>query len=66
MTDDGPSHLWQIVRQESGRYSVWPAAKAPPDGWIAIGAPARKAECLQVIQARWIDNAASGLGRQDR
>jgi len=37
------------------QYSIWPAAKAIPEGWSRVCPMASKAECLAYIEAHWTD-----------
>lgn len=46
---------WSILRNAEGRYSVWPTLYPLPAGWLAVGTPASRAECLTRIETLWTD-----------
>lgn len=48
-----PRYLVVINHEE--QYSIWPAEKAIPLGWNAIGFQGRKEECLSHIKSVWTD-----------
>jgi MbtH protein len=46
---------YNVVINHEEQYSLWPAGKAVPAGWEAIGEPRIKAECLAYIEQIWTD-----------
>ncbi|AKA01175.1 antibiotic synthesis protein MbtH [Streptomyces noursei ZPM] len=46
---------YQIVINHEEQYSVWPVNRKIPLGWIVVGAPRTKQECLQYIDEVWTD-----------
>ena len=40
----------QVVRNERGDWSIWPADRDPPAGWQAVGVSGEKAHCLEYIE----------------
>ena len=44
-----------VVSNQEEQHSIWPASKAIPAGWQAVGGPASKEECLMLIERRWVD-----------
>ena len=53
--DEDDATIYTIVINAEEQYSIWPADKAVPPGWRAIGKEAAKAECLSYIDAVWTD-----------
>lgn len=52
-TDDDRDFL--ILRNDEDQYSIWPTQRELPEGWHAVGEPAKKAECLSRIEELWTD-----------
>jgi MbtH protein len=50
-----------VLVNAEGQYSIWPSAKAAPDGWTQAAAPASKAECTAFIEAHWTDMRPQSL-----
>ena len=44
-----------VLVNDEGQHSLWPAAKAIPQGWTRVGPEGGKAECLQYIETHWTD-----------
>jgi MbtH protein len=40
----------QVVRNERGDWSIWPADRDPPAGWQSVGVTGEKAHCLEYIE----------------
>lgn len=53
MFDDEP--LWTAVINDEEQYSIWPADRAVPAGWIAVGETGTKDHCLDYIERTWTD-----------
>jgi MbtH protein len=51
--DDG--RLYRAVRNEEHQYSIWPADRPAPHGWVPAGEPGTKAECLRLVGRLWAD-----------
>jgi len=47
--------LFVVLANAEGQHSVWPAAKAPPEGWTEVGPAASKVDCIVLIESRWTD-----------
>lgn len=60
---DEDSTLYQVVMNDEEQYSVWPADRAIPAGWHAVGAPGSKATCLAHIETVWVDMRPLSLRR---
>lgn len=44
-----------VLINDEAQYSIWPAAKAIPEGWSRVGPTGSKAECLAFVEANWTD-----------
>jgi MbtH protein len=49
-----------IVNNEE-QYSIWPAAREVPAGWVAVGTTGTKEECLAYIKEVWTDMRPASL-----
>ncbi len=43
-----------VVKNQLGEYSIWPKAKAIPEGWENQGVEGNKQECLDYIKEKWV------------
>lgn len=59
ITIDGDVFL--VLLNDAEQYSLWPAGKAIPAGWRAVGEPASKDACLAYIEANWTDMRPKSL-----
>jgi len=46
---------FEVVINLEEQYSIWPADKAIPTGWRAVGKRAAKSACLAYIDESWTD-----------
>ena len=46
---------YTVVINHEEQYSIWPADRAVPLGWKAVGVEGTKAECLAHIEEVWTD-----------
>lgn len=46
---------FQVVLNDEGQYSIWPADRGRPAGWHADGFIGPRDECLQHIDEVWTD-----------
>lgn len=46
-----------ILVNDEGQYSLWPSAKAVPDGWARSGPSGTKDECMAYVDRVWTDLA---------
>ncbi len=44
-----------VLVNAEDQYSLWPAGKPIPDGWVTVSGPAPRAECLAFVETHWID-----------
>ncbi|PZU44141.1 MAG: MbtH family protein [Sphingomonas sp.] len=54
MFDDEERQFIVLINDEE-QHSLWPAEKAVPEGWRAVGPTGGKAECLQYVEENWTD-----------
>jgi MbtH protein len=47
--------LYTVVVNHEEQYSMWPAGKPLPLGWLAVGKTGRQDDCLQYIKEVWTD-----------
>jgi MbtH protein len=58
MSDPGwldEAGTFQVVHNDELQYSIWPEARAIPDGWHATGPSGTRDACLAYIEATWTD-----------
>lgn len=48
-------NIYKVVLNGEGEYSIWPAHKIIPAGWIYGGKTGRKLDCLEFIERVWTD-----------
>jgi MbtH protein len=58
--DDADAAFLVLVNQE-GQYSLWPAFRAAPEGWRAVGPRGARQDCLDWIEAHWTDMRPASL-----
>lgn len=63
-TEDNPSELYFVVKNQEEQYSIWPYYKKIPEGWEPIGNPKAKEECLNFIEEAWVDMRPLSLRKQ--
>jgi MbtH protein len=44
---------YQVVVNDEGQFSIWPADTAPPAGWTASGPRGNQLECLAYLGTVW-------------
>lgn len=47
--------MYQVVVNDEGQYSIWPAHLAVPAGWHEAGKTGTQEECLDHIREVWTD-----------
>jgi uncharacterized protein YbdZ (MbtH family) len=47
--------VYEVVLNEAGKYSMWPAGQTIPAGWKSAGKHGTKQECLDYIKEVWTD-----------
>ncbi len=44
-----------VLVNDEDQYSLWPALKAAPQGWVQVGPTGSRQACLDFIEANWTD-----------
>lgn len=55
---------FQVVANHEDQYSIWPAERALPLGWRAVGTSGNQTECLAYIREVWADMRPLSLRKQ--
>lgn len=59
MTEVGATDVaaprWRVVRNDEEQYSLWPARRDLPAGWLDVGVGGTEEECLAYIETVWTD-----------
>jgi MbtH protein len=58
MDRDSPTprdRIFEVVVNEEEQYSLWPAQRPLPKGWLKGGCTGSKEECLRFIETAWTD-----------
>lgn len=53
MSDEAEQYF--VVRNHEEQYSIWPATREVPGGWIPVDNPQSKEDCLRYIEVTWTD-----------
>jgi MbtH protein len=61
--DEEDDTIYEVVMNHEEQYSIWPAYKAVPAGWRAVGKSGPKSECLAYIEEVWTDMRPLSLRR---
>ena len=69
MTDNKPAHdlltidgdVFKVLINEEGQYSIWPAGKDIPKGWLDKGFQGNKTDCSDFIDQQWTDMRPKSL-----
>jgi MbtH protein len=56
--------VYNVVVNDEGQYSIWPAHKEIPLGWATDGTAGSKDECLRHIDEVWTDMRPLSLRRE--
>jgi MbtH protein len=60
---DDQTATFLVLINEEGQYSLWPAFREPPAGWIAAGPTGGRQLCLDWIAENWTDMRPKSLRR---
>jgi MbtH protein len=55
---------YDVVINDEEQYSIWPVAKAIPNGWRSVGKSGDKSYCLAYISEVWTDMRPLSLRKQ--
>ena len=58
--DDETAEFIVLVNDE-GQYSLWPAHIDTPAGWALVGPRGPRQECLDFVEANWVDMRPKSL-----
>jgi MbtH protein len=47
--------IYEVIMNEAGQYSMWPAGQPIPTDWKSVGKHGTKQECLEYIKEVWTD-----------
>lgn len=50
-----PDALYRVLVNRLGQHSLWPAGAVRPAGWTTRHGPADRDDCLQWIDANWVE-----------
>jgi len=56
--------VYKVVMNHEEQYSIWPAERKNPLGWMDVGKVGSKAECLAYIKKVWTDMRPLSLRRK--
>lgn len=56
--------IYSVVVNHEEQYSIWPANKALPLGWVNAGKTGTKEQCLSYIEEVWTDMRPLSLRKQ--
>ena len=62
--DQEDDTIYKVVINHEDQYSIWPADRENPPGWIDAGKAGSKAECLAYIEEVWTDMRPLSLRKQ--
>jgi len=52
---------YRVLVNDEGQYSLWPAFREIPAGWMAVGPTGKRQECLDWINTNWSDMRPKSL-----
>lgn len=61
MSIDSEKTEFLVVKNEQEQFSIWPAYRDIPQGWVAENIRGNKAECLDYINENWTDMRPKSL-----
>ncbi len=61
MFENDENRRYEVVRNDEEQYSIWPADRALPPGWTAVGMTGLKPACLEYIRREWTDLRPASL-----
>jgi len=60
---DEKSAPYQVVVNDEGQYSIWPADRELPAGWAGVGKVGPREECLAHVEEVWTDMRPLSLSK---
>ncbi len=64
MSEREETAAYKVVVNHEEQYSIWPADRENPLGWVDVGTVGSKAACLDYIKDVWTDMRPLSLRRQ--
>lgn len=64
MFEDDTDQIYKVVLNHEEQYSLWPADRENPAGWLDEGTVGTKAECLARVDEVWTDMRPLSLRRE--
>jgi len=61
---EGPGEDYLVLVNVEGQYSLWPAFREPPSGWVAAGPAGARQQCLDWIERHWTDMRPQSLAER--
>jgi MbtH protein len=61
MFEGDDDRRYEVVRNDEDQYSLWPAGRTVPAGWMPVGVTGIKSECLDYIERVWTDMRPKSL-----
>jgi len=61
LLDTSNAIKYNVVKNDEGQFSIWPARKAIPAGWSAVGVADAKTACLDYVKVTWTDSRPKSL-----
>ena len=62
---DADTAEFLVLVNDEGQYSLWPAFREPPAGWLRAGVSGARQTCLDWIEANWTDMRPKSLAATD-
>jgi MbtH protein len=62
--EDDTDQIYKVVVNHEEQYSLWPADRENPAGWLDEGTVGTKAECLARVDEVWTDMRPLSLRRE--
>lgn len=63
MFQDDDGRMYRVVKNHEEQYSIWPADRESPSGWLDAGKSGTKQECLSFIRVAWTDMRPASVRR---
>ncbi|MFJ8755084.1 MbtH family protein [Streptomyces sp. NPDC102441] len=58
---DDPDAAFQVLVNDEGQHSLWPAFAAVPEGWSVSLAATDRGTCLAYVEEHWTDMRPKSL-----
>lgn len=61
---DDEDGIFYVLVNDEAQYSLWPTFAVVPDGWTVVHGEASRQECLDYVEANWVDMRPRSLVEQ--